>query len=50
MKYCMTIMGCNVSSISFDYVTYVTKFVQACLCYQLTLDDNLLLHVVTMSA
>ena len=41
MKFCMTSMSYNVLSILFDYVTYVTTFV---------LDDNLLLHVVTMSA
>ena len=49
MEYCMTIMGYVLSG-SFDYVTYVTQFVQPCLCYQRTLDDNLLLHVVTMYA
>ena len=42
-------MGYNVRSSSLDYVTYITKFVQACLCYQQTLDDNVVLHVVTMS-
>ena len=34
MEYCMTIMGYNVFSSSSDYVPYVTKFVQAWLCYQ----------------
>ena len=50
IEYCITIMGNNVRSSSLDYVTYITKFVQACLCYQQTLDDNVVLHVVTMSA
>ena len=48
MEYCITIMGYNV--LSSYYVTYVTKFVQACLCYQRTLDDSVLLHLVAMSA
>ena len=42
-------MGYNVRSSSLDYLTNITKFVQACLCYQQTLDDNVVLHVVTMS-
>ena len=46
----MKIMGYNVRSSSLDCATYVTKFDQACLCYQQTLDDNVLPHVVTMSA
>ena len=50
MKFCMTIMGFNVLYISFDFVKYVTKCVQACLCYVSTFADNLLLHMVTMSA
>ena len=45
-----TMMAYNVRSSSLDYVTYITKFVQACLCYQQTLDDNVVLHMVTMSA
>ena len=50
IEYCITMMGYNVWSSSLDYVTYITKFVQACLCYQQTLDGNVVLHVVTMSA
>ena len=38
MEYCMTIVGYNVLSSSFDYVTY-----------NITLDDTLLLYVVTIS-
>ena len=50
LEYCITMMGYNVQSSSLDYVTYITKFVQACLCYKQTLDDNVEHHVVTMSA
>ena len=50
MDYCITMMGYNVRSSSLDYVTYITNFVRACLCYQQILDDNVVLHVVTMSA
>lgn len=38
----------TISYISFDYVIYVTKLVQTCLCYQQNFDGNLLLHVVKM--
>ena len=48
IEYCMTLMGYNVLYSSFDYVTYVTKFVQARICYQRTFDDNFLLYAVTM--
>ena len=46
----LCMMGYNVRSSSLDYVTYITKFVQACLCYQQTLDGNVVLQVVIMSA
>ena len=48
MEYCRSIMGYNVVSSSFDCVTYyVIKLAQA--CHKVSLDDNLLSHVVTMS-
>ena len=48
LEYCITMMGFNVRSSSLDYVTYITKFVQACLCYQQIINDNVVLNVVAM--